>query len=103
VERSQNYLFSYKYLGWKLNKNEESEGANLKKNWDILIVLDVCRWSFFEQLYEEYLNSVLSRSVPPIVEHWNGWEILFLKRESWTLPSIQLIPILILSKAILQD
>ncbi|KXB07007.1 hypothetical protein AKJ52_01190, partial [candidate division MSBL1 archaeon SCGC-AAA382C18] len=41
-------------------------------NWDYLIILDACRFDYFEQLYENYLEGKLRKVESPGSQTW-GW------------------------------
>ena len=37
----------------------------LEENWDFLIILDACRYDFFEDLYRNYLDGELKKTISP--------------------------------------
>jgi len=37
----------------------------MSQDWDYLVVLDACRYDYFERLYEGYLNGKLRKSISP--------------------------------------
>lgn len=43
-----------------------------KKHWDVLVILDACRYDFFEELYRDYFDGDL-RKVKSPASCTNGW------------------------------
>lgn len=52
-----------------------------KRDWNVLIILDACRYDFFEELYEEYLRGDLSKVRSSGSETREWLENTFFKEE----------------------
>lgn len=48
-------------------ENRETEQLKLIKetDWDLLIVLDACRYDYFRKIYSDYLNGKLNKAISP--------------------------------------
>ena len=44
----------------------------LEENWDFLIILDACRYDFFEDLYRNYLEGNVKKAISPAI-HTMDW------------------------------
>lgn len=44
----------------------KQSGLIRKENWDYLIILDACRYDYFKECYEDYLEGKLSKAISPV-------------------------------------
>lgn len=58
-----------------INQREEV----LKKDWDLLIILDACRYDFFREIYDKYLPGQLRPAISP-ASQTNEWVVKVLKQ-----------------------
>ncbi len=53
-------------------KMENQKDLILRENWDILIILDDCRYDYFKEIYSDYLEGRLIKGISPASNTY-GW------------------------------
>jgi len=52
----------------------------MRENWDYLIILDACRYDYFEKIYKRYLNGKLKKVVSPGSDTFEWCKKVFVGR-----------------------